>query len=95
MENRTVFNDAQLHVLEMAARIKTEQGTEENVFVAGGILMRHGVLAPEPETIFEFHPDTPCCCSESKIFRIPVPGRETVRVRTPAALRDRRRLPGI
>lgn len=29
MENRTVFNDAQLHVLEMASRIKTRRGLEE------------------------------------------------------------------
>ena len=29
MENRTVFNDAQLHVLEMASRIKTAHGLEE------------------------------------------------------------------
>ena len=29
MENRTVFNDTQLHVLEMASRIKTKQGLEE------------------------------------------------------------------
>ena len=29
MENRIVFNDAQLHVLEMASRIKTRRGLEE------------------------------------------------------------------